>query len=212
MKFRILITGSRDWEDRARIETELEHYRRVSSILVSGACPTGADRIGEQVWESLGGEVERHPADWKQHGKRAGYVRNAEMVELGARVCLAFIKNASRGGSMTADLALRAGIPVTRIEQFTPADSIAMHGPLATKMLVGSIGLEYTLDNVRRLHDMAPAHGIGQCADGLWRHAAYSGGEFTVGERTVAAAAFDAIVTDAPEFWDAANPILVGQS
>ena len=127
---RLLITGSRDWTDRESIAIELERAAWTLSIadpyaaepnatpatLVSGACPTGADRICEEVWESWGFPVERHPADWGTYGKRAGFLRNAEMVNLGADLCLAFIKNRSKGATMTADLAARAGIEVCRIE------------------------------------------------------------------------------------------------
>lgn len=111
---RILITGSRDWDDRQLLEDILIGYDTLVGTgpmtLVSGACPTGADAMAESYAEYAEWTVERYPALWGLHGKRAGYVRNAEMVGLGADICLAFIKNNSRGASMTAKLAQRAGI------------------------------------------------------------------------------------------------------
>ncbi len=109
--FRILITGSRSWTDYELIQSVLDEYRHLPEVtLVSGHCPYGADTLCEQWAEALGWEIERHPAEWVLYGKRAGYIRNAEMVALGADVCLAFIRNRSKGATMTKDLAKKAGI------------------------------------------------------------------------------------------------------
>ena len=116
----MLITGSRDWpQDDDRVIMTIGYYfgrfhDNSRLTLVHGACPTGVDAIVERLGDYPGVETERHPAEWDVFGKRAGYVRNQAMVDLGADVCLAFIKNGSRGATMTADLAEKAGIPTHR--------------------------------------------------------------------------------------------------
>ncbi|WP_165968582.1 NADAR domain-containing protein [Saccharopolyspora elongata] len=119
---RIIITGSRGWDEPMSIMLALASEWDPDGVLVSGACPRGADALCEACWRSWGGRVERHPADWSS-GRGAGFRRNAAMVELGADVCMAFIRDGSRGASHTAGLAARAGIPVKRIHA-TSAPSI----------------------------------------------------------------------------------------
>jgi YspA, cpYpsA-related SLOG family len=132
---RVLITGSRTWDDVPVVEEALRPHFRPGAVLVSGACPKGADAICERVWEGWGGLVERHPADWEgpcrdtcKPGHRkpdrqggtycpaAGNYRDAEMVAEGAEAAEAFIHAGSHGASTTAELAERAGIPVNRHE------------------------------------------------------------------------------------------------
>lgn len=114
---RILITGSRDWPWPNAISMSLlgvaAGVEDDDITIVSGACPTGADAAAERTAERMGWKLETHPADWSAHGRRAGYVRNQAMVEAGADLCLAFIKDSSRGATMTVKLAEDAGIPVT---------------------------------------------------------------------------------------------------
>lgn len=117
--YRVLVTGSRDWADDTAVGEALSeairpvwHDRNV--VIVHGACPSGADQLAHKWAEVFGVAVERHPANWQINGKRAGFIRNALMVNLGADLCLAFIRNGSRGASHTAALAEQAGIPVRR--------------------------------------------------------------------------------------------------
>lgn len=117
---RILITGSRDWDDEQLIEDALEFWSELATgqqtTLISGACPTGADAIAEKLAERWGWTIERHPADWSTHGKRAGYLRNKEMVDSKPDLCVGFVKNNSRGATMTLRLAEEAGIPTRRYD------------------------------------------------------------------------------------------------
>lgn len=115
LQARLLITGSRDWRDEQSIAAHLDlAWRQLGEpehmTLISGACPTGADRIAESVAELRGWNIERHPADWAALGKRAGFLRNAEMVQSDADLCIAFIRDSSRGASMTIELAQKAGL------------------------------------------------------------------------------------------------------
>ena len=117
---RILITGSRNWEDpwviARAIESAIGDTPQWDVTIVHGDCPTGADAIAKQMAVDSGVAEEAHPADWNTHGKRAGYVRNKEMVDLGADVCLAFPIGESRGTRMTIKLAEDAGIPTQILE------------------------------------------------------------------------------------------------
>lgn len=120
--YRLLVTGSRDWTDTDRVWLELGnavgaiHRDDISReiIIVHGDCPRGADAIADEWGRKYGATIERHPANWLLNGKRAGFIRNALMVNRGAHLCVAFIRNGSRGASHTAALAEQAGIPVRR--------------------------------------------------------------------------------------------------
>jgi YspA, cpYpsA-related SLOG family len=117
---KVLVTGSRSWTDAHRIEVAIfrELYETKTfaqnAVLIHGACPTGADALAEEYATRAGMHIIRRPADWDRHGKRAGFLRNVELVELEPDVCLAFIRDGSKGATMTANLAEKAGIETRR--------------------------------------------------------------------------------------------------
>jgi hypothetical protein len=139
--YRLLVTGSRDWDDLPTIGQAIEQAildsGRQPILVIHGACRLGADQQAGQYARWLQGrgcaiDVEPHPAQnhptedfgpWPAAGPR----RNAHMVRLGADLTLAFISpctkpncrrpqpHGSHGASNCADLAEQAGIPVRRI-------------------------------------------------------------------------------------------------
>lgn len=149
--FRILITGSRTWQDKDFIWSVLDLVAAELGdvTIVHGACPEGADAMA-QGWVrhqlvSGGGVVvraERHPADWQHHGRAAGFRRNEEMVRLGADLCLAFLAECTKdgcpkpephglhGASHCADLAERAGIETRRFCA-PELSKVLIEGPLS---------------------------------------------------------------------------------
>lgn len=119
---RVLITGSRDFDDPAavtRVHMVMNMVLALCDLLgqkltvVHGACPSGADQIVD-VWarahQYAGVTVEAHPADWARHGRRAGPMRNEKMVDLGADLCFGFLKNNSSGTQNCLSLARNAKI------------------------------------------------------------------------------------------------------
>ncbi|MFC4497893.1 DUF2493 domain-containing protein [Streptomyces ovatisporus] len=118
---RVLVTGSRTWVAQQVVSDALlgMWHDAVQDgaqgiVVVHGACPRGADKIAADWCAETGLDQEPHPADWNTKGKRAGFIRNTHMVNLGASICLAFIKDGSRGASHTAQLSEEAGIPTRR--------------------------------------------------------------------------------------------------
>lgn len=114
---RVLITGSREWQDflpiqRALLRVTNGHAGPWPITLVSGHCPTGADAIGEHLAKQLGWSVEAYPARWDLHGKAAGPIRNQQMVDTGPDICLAFPRGRSAGTRDCMRRAAAHGIPV----------------------------------------------------------------------------------------------------
>jgi hypothetical protein len=113
---RILVTGSRNYTSRKSIKDALERWTQGTAwrdiTLVHGDCPTGADAIANSIAVQKGWKIERYPAQWHKHGKAAGPLRNGEMADAGADVCLAFPTADSKGTLDMIKKAKAADIPV----------------------------------------------------------------------------------------------------
>lgn len=125
---RILVTGSREWEDQDAVWMALHRQLQPDwgpVTVVHGDCPTGADLFARRWAEAMilrGMNVgaawlhhEPYPARWDELGKSAGPIRNKYMVQLGADICLAFPTTSSRGTVGCMKLAQAAGIEVVNL-------------------------------------------------------------------------------------------------
>lgn len=126
---RVLVCGGRDFEDYKFLShyltKKLDEYYVWSPdpephgswgwdlFLIHGAA-RGADLLAEK-WAQLNYiPYQEYPADWAQYGKRAGYLRNVQMLEEGKPdLVIAFPGGA--GTNMMINLAKNAGVPVEEV-------------------------------------------------------------------------------------------------
>lgn len=112
----VVITGSRDWQcfDLAvRVLSDLV-ARTPDGLVVHHGDARGVDRSFRDAAEFVGVKQVPHPADWDRLGKKAGPVRNSEMVSIPPDVVLAFHPKLEGGGGTfdCACKALNARIPL----------------------------------------------------------------------------------------------------
>lgn len=77
-RFKIIVTGSRDWTDWATIYQRLNQYPP-GTKLVHG-CARGADKIAAYIGRALGFIVIPVCAEWDVYGRAAGSIRNRKML------------------------------------------------------------------------------------------------------------------------------------
>lgn len=69
-------------DDFLAVATEVQNatnIREITAIVSGGAL--GVDKLAERLAGELGVEMIVFPAEWKKYGKKAGPIRNAQVVE-----------------------------------------------------------------------------------------------------------------------------------
>ena len=120
---KVLVCGSRTWTNRGVILRELRKLP-VGSVVVHGACETGADALADEVAGELGMVIRRYPADMS-NGRSAEATRNSEILRREHRhgdpivLGLAFTSDLNRSRS-TRDMVTKArakGIKVSVVSE-----------------------------------------------------------------------------------------------
>ena len=114
---RLLVCGGRDFNHYGMVCGALSavHKKHGIMLLIHGGC-SGADQLSAEWAEGLDIPTRAYPAEWDKHGRKAGPLRNQEMIDHGKPDALV----AFPGGRGTADMVARAkaaNIPIWEIAQ-----------------------------------------------------------------------------------------------
>jgi hypothetical protein len=90
---KIAIIGGREYKDYDRLRRILDLYP--ATVIVSGGA-RGADSLGARYADEKGLQKEIYEPDWDLFGKRAGFMRNTDIVE-NSDMIIAFWDGKSRG-------------------------------------------------------------------------------------------------------------------
>lgn len=111
---RLLVTGGRDFDDRASVFDALDelHAEHKITLVVHGAT-RGADSLAEEWGKLRDVPTMPCPADWDRYGKAAGAIRNRLMLKHDPELVAAF--PGGRGTTNMVRIARKAGIKVMEI-------------------------------------------------------------------------------------------------
>ncbi len=122
--YKILVCGGKHFESYGLLKVVLgklieKFYINIStSEIVSGHCQ-GADMLGEKYAEEYGISVKRFPADWEKYKRKAGPIRNKQMIDYISgfenKLVVAFTTADTVGTRNTIKLAQKNNIPVLEI-------------------------------------------------------------------------------------------------
>lgn len=122
MGAKVIIAGGRDFDDYELMKQQAYYFMRNLEVeeIVSGGNKiwnkdkgryTGADYLSKRLAKEKNIPHNEFPADWDKYGKKAGYLRNVEMGEVGTHL-LAFWDGKSAGTKLMIDIARRKNIPI----------------------------------------------------------------------------------------------------
>lgn len=112
MGFQVIIAGGRDFADYGLLQAKCDQFFREKppTAIISGAA-RGADTLGARYARERGVPVLEFPADWERLGKRAGMVRNLQMLD-SADAVVAFWDGQSRGTAHMINETKKRGLPL----------------------------------------------------------------------------------------------------
>lgn len=118
---RVLVCGDRNWNHQSAIDAVLTGLLSQNDelVIIEGDA-RGADRMAGEWAEFVRGNTcdpvrhETYPADWSEHGRAAGPIRNRQMLAAKPDLVVAFHNDLSesKGTKDMVTIARKARIPV----------------------------------------------------------------------------------------------------
>jgi len=116
---KIVVTGGRDYTGKGLLKVLRTIYAATPDghlTIIHGGCPTGADAVAHSFCRSLSVNEQEFKADWDQHGKYAGPLRNLKML-CESKPNLVIATSGGRGTANCVERSQSLEIPVLRIEE-----------------------------------------------------------------------------------------------
>ena len=119
-ELRLLVTGSRYYKDYARLSSELNALsdclpEDVSLRVIHGGAH-GADSLSQRWADEHHVPADVYMAEWDEHGKAAGPIRNQRMLDEGKPdIVIGFPLPGSRGTKHMMTIASQANVPVIAV-------------------------------------------------------------------------------------------------
>lgn len=105
-----MIVGSRNFSQENKFKEYLDTIFSLFKFeeIITGDCPSGADKMARNYAHDNCIPLKVFSANWDEHGKKAGYIRNRQMAEY-SDLALAFWDMKSSGTKHTIDFG-RSGL------------------------------------------------------------------------------------------------------
>lgn len=111
---KLAIIGSRTFNNYNQLNEVLEPYKSRITLVISGAAK-GADSLGEKWANENNIETLIFPADWNTYGKRAGFIRNEDIIK-NCECVVAFWNGKSKGTAHSLSLCKKLNKPYKIID------------------------------------------------------------------------------------------------
>jgi hypothetical protein len=109
---KVLVCGSRGWESVWQVRMVYSELDRIKPTEIISGGARGADRVAEVWAKSNSVPITVFTPDWEKNGRRAGVLRNNQMLDTNPDLVLAFWDGLSKGTKHTIDEARRRNIRV----------------------------------------------------------------------------------------------------